>query len=302
MLATGARVRKLQVPGADLKGVYYLRSFSDVQAIRDHAKAGQRAVVVGGGYIGLEAAASLRKLGLEVTLLEAMPRLLQRVTAPVVSALYARVHDEEGVKVQTGAVVRSFEGSDQVQAVVTEDGQHLPADLVIVGVGVIPATELAQEAGLEVRDGIVVNEFAVTSDPDILAIGDCTSHYNPLYERWLRLESVQNASDQARTAAATVSGVNEPYNALPWFWSDQYDLKLQIAGLSQGFDRVVTRGDIESGRSFSAFYFSGDRLIAVDAVNRPKEFMISKRFLTERRSADPARVADESVELKDCFA
>ena len=174
-------------------------------------------------------------------------------------------------------------------------------DRVIIGVGVIPNVELAEEAGLTIDNGIAVNEFATTNDPDIVAAGDCTNHYNPIYDRKLRLESVQNATDQAKIAAKSICGKPEAYNALPWFWSDQYDLKLQIAGLSQGFDQVIIRGNSEQDRSFAAFYFSEGRFIAVDAINRPKEFMMSKRALTSGQTADPLKLADETIEIKDVF-
>jgi 3-phenylpropionate/trans-cinnamate dioxygenase ferredoxin reductase subunit len=301
-LATGARVRTLTLPGHDLGGVFYLRDLGDVDRIRGYIGPGKSAVIIGGGYIGLETAASLRKLGMEVTVLEALPRVLQRVTAPEVSAFYSRVHAQEGVNIVTEAAVDSLAGSDTVESVRLADGTVLPADIVVIGVGVLPATELAETAGLEVDNGIVVDEFARTSDPDIVAAGDCTNHYNAIYDRRLRLESVQNATDQAKTAASTLCGRLEAYNALPWFWSDQYDLKLQIAGLSQGFDRVVMRGSSENGRSFAAFYFAGNRLLAVDAVNRPKEFMMVRKALTAGLAADPDRLADETVDIQQAFA
>ena len=301
VLATGAQVRKLSSPGAALRNVFYLRDIADVHALRRAIAPDKRAVIVGGGYIGLEAAASLRKLGMRVTVVEAQSRILQRVTAPEVSAFYSRVHTEEGVEIVTGVSIEAIEGDEAVAAVLLADGRRLDADIVIVGVGVTPATGLAQAAGLTVDNGIVVDEYARTSDPDIFAIGDCSRHFNPIYGRWLRLESVQNATDQARTAALALCAKPTPYRALPWFWSDQYDLKLQIAGLSEGFDYVVLRGDPANGRSFSTFYFSAGRLIAVDAVNRPKDFMLGKRCLAAQQSADPLRIADESIDIKDCF-
>ncbi|RDK10108.1 NAD(P)/FAD-dependent oxidoreductase [Cupriavidus lacunae] len=301
VLATGARARKLDVPGASLPGVYCLRTVGDVGGIRQSIGAGKRVVMIGGGYIGLEAAASLRTAGMQVTVLEAMPRLLQRVTAPEVSAFYARVHAEEGVEIVTQAVVAGIEGVKAVQAVRLRDGRTIPADAVIIGVGVVPVTELAEAAGLRVDDGILVDEFGTTSDRDIFAVGDCSNHHNPIYGRRLRLESVQNATDQARTAALALCGKGLPYRALPWFWSDQYELKLQIAGLCTGYDQVVLRGSASEGRSFSAFYFREGRLIAADCINRAKEFMVTKRFLAEGRSADMARIADESIDIKDCF-
>jgi 3-phenylpropionate/trans-cinnamate dioxygenase ferredoxin reductase subunit len=299
VLTTGARVRKLNIPGSDLAGVLYLRTLGDVNLIKSFVVKDKKAVIIGGGYIGLETAASLRKLGMKVTVLEAMPRVLQRVTAPEVSAFYTRVHGEEGVEIVTDTVAKSFEGEKHVEAVVCENGARYEANMVIVGVGVIPCTELAEEAGLEVNNGIVVDEYARTSDHDILAAGDCSYHYNPIYERHLRLESVQNANDQAIVAANTICGNLKPYSALPWFWSDQYDLKLQIAGLNQGYEKVIIRGDIESSRSFAAFYMLEGRLLAVDAVNKPQEFMMGRRLITEKVQLDEAKLADPSVPMKE---
>ena len=300
-LTTGARVRKIPFTGSELAGVFYMRDLNDVKQTHKFTAPGKSAVIIGGGYIGLETAASLRKIGMKVTVIEAMSRVLQRVTAPEVSAFYTRVHTEEGVDIRTEAGVDAIVGEKHVEGVRLADGTTVPADLVIIGVGVIPNIELAEAAGITIDNGIAVNEFATTNDPDIVAAGDCTNHYNPIYDRKLRLESVQNATDQAKIAAKSICGKPEAYNALPWFWSDQYDLKLQIAGLSQGFDQVIIRGDSEQGRSFAAFYFSEGRFIAVDAINRPKEFMMSKRALTSGQIADPLKLADESIEIKDVF-
>lgn len=299
VLTVGARVRKVDIPGIDLEGVFYLRDINDVQQIRHFTDKAKSAVIVGGGYIGLETASSLRKLGMEVTVLEAMPRVLQRVTAPEVSNFYSRIHSEEGVNIVTDTQVEAIVGDNDVEAVVCSDGTRYPADLVVVGVGVIPNTELASSAGLAVDNGIVVDEYARTSDEDILAAGDCTSHFNPIYGRQMRLESVQNAIDQATVAAKTVCGELQSYSALPWFWSDQYDLKLQIAGLNQGYTDVVIRGDIEGSRSFAAFYLRDDKLLAVDAVNRPKEFMLGKKLIAGDIDVDVTLLGDDSVELKE---
>ena len=301
VLATGAQVRRLTVPGSDLPGVCYLRSRDDVLAIRQRLHDDARIVIIGGGYIGLETAAALRTSGHHVTVLEAQSRVLQRVTAEAISQFYTRVHREEGVVIELGAQLAAITGEDAVNGVVLADGRHLPADLVIAGIGVVPCTDLAQAMGLTVNDGIIVDAHGRTSHPDIHAAGDCTRHHHALYDRSLRLESVQNASDQARAVAQSICGKPQPYQALPWFWSDQYDLKLQIAGLSAGYDRVVVRGRTDEGRGFSAFYFQGERLLAIDAINRPKDFIIGKRLLSEGRRADPVRLADPDNELSSCF-
>jgi 3-phenylpropionate/trans-cinnamate dioxygenase ferredoxin reductase subunit len=302
-LTLGARPRTIALPGCERENVLYLRSQEDVDGIRRCIGRHKRAVIIGGGYIGLEAAAALRSTGMEVTVLEALPRVLARITTPQVSAFYQRVHAEHGVEIVVDTCVEEIEGGAAAEAVVCAGGRAFPADLVIIAVGILPNTELAAAAGLEVvADGIAVDEFACTSDPDIVAAGDCTYHYNAIYGRRVRLESVQNAHEQASVAAATVCGKREPYNALPWFWSDQYDLKLQIAGLSHGHDEAVVRGDVEHGRSFAVFYLREGRLLAVDAVNKPQEFMLGKRLITGGQPVDRARLADERASLKDLIA
>jgi 3-phenylpropionate/trans-cinnamate dioxygenase ferredoxin reductase subunit len=298
-LTLGAYPSTIPLTGTDKYGVHYLRKLADVEQIRPFIGEGKSAVIIGGGYIGLEAGAVLRQTGMTVTVLEALPRVLQRVTAPVVSTFYQRLHDEEGLWVVTSALVTSIEGEDQVERVHCADGSQIDADLVIIAVGVLPNTDLAARAGLDVEDGILVDEFARTSDPDIVAAGDCTRHFNPIYQRRVRLESIQNAMDQAKTAAATLNGDPQPYHALPWFWSEQYDVKLQIAGLSQGYDNVVLRGDPETGRSFAVFYFAGERLLAVDAINRPGEFMMGKKLLLAGARVDKEKLADESIPIKN---
>ena len=302
VLATGARARALPIPGSELDGVHQLRNAEDVLAIRRRVASGRDAVIVGGGYIGLETAASLRQAGMNVTILEAQSRVLQRVTSAEISAFYQRVHREEGVRILSDARITEIQGKGSVQAVCLNGQPALPADLVIVGVGVTPETSLAEAAGLDVDDGIVVNEFGETSAPGIYAVGDCTRHYNPIYKRWLRLECIQNATDQAKTVAAALTGNPAPYSALPWFWSDQYDMKLQIAGLSQGADNIVLRGEVARGRSFSAFYFKGARLLACDAVNRPIDFSVSKKIISQSLPVSADAVADESLDLRSLVA
>lgn len=298
-LATGSRVRRVEIPGVELAGIHYLRDAADVEGIKAGTGEGKKAVIVGGGYIGLEAAAVLRGLGMEVTVLEMMERVMQRVTAPEVSAFYQRVHAEEGVQIHCGTGVSAFTGTDRVEKVQCSDDSEFAADLVVIGVGILPNVELAESAGLEVNNGIVVDEYARTSDPDIVAAGDCTHHHNIHYDRHIRLESVQNATDQARIAAMCLCGKLQSYDSLPWFWSDQYDLKLQIAGLSQGYDEVVIRGDIEGSRSFAAFYLQDGVIISVDAVNRAPEFMMGKRLISNRLCPNPERLADESVPVRE---
>lgn len=298
-LCTGSRVRTVNLPGVELPGIHYLRDLKDVDGIRGDVVEGKSAVIVGGGYIGLETAASLKKLGMKVTVLEMAPRVLARVTAPELSEFYTRVHKEEGVDIKTGVAVAAFEGNGRVEKVTCADGSSFPADLVVIGVGIIPNVELAQTAGLEVDNGVVVDEFGRTSDPNIVAAGDVTNHYNGIYKIRLRLESVPNATDQAKSAAAAICGTEKLYCTLPWFWSDQFDLKLQIAGLSQGYDQVIIRGDKDNGRSFAAFYLREGRLIAADCVNRPPEFMIAKKALSTGAAINLETLHDESVPPKE---
>lgn len=301
ILATGARVRHLRIPGADLPHVLYLRDTKDVDAIRARIAPGQRAVIIGGGYIGLETAASLRKRGMDVTLLEAQPRILQRVTSEQMSDFYRRVHTEEGVEIIEDCLAAEITQADHGLNVHTACGRKFDAHLVVIGIGVIPNTELAEFSGLDIGDGIEVNGFCQTSDPDIYAIGDVSHHYNPLYERHIRLESVPNATEQAKVVASHIIGKPKPYNALPWFWSDQFDLKLQIAGLSEGYDTVLMRGDPDGSRSFAAYYFKGDRLLAVDAVNAPRDFMIARMALSQGRTLDKAKLTGSDTDLKSAL-
>lgn len=294
-LCTGARARRLPTPGVDLPGIHYLRTAADVELIRAATASGRRVVIVGGGYIGLETAASLRSLGMNVTVLEATERVLQRVTAPEVSAFYTRIHNGEGVDIRTHALVEAFSGDGRVQQVVLADGEPIPADLVIVGVGVVPNTELASAAGLSVDNGIVIDDQARTSDPDIVAAGDCTSHTMARYGSRIRLESVPSAGEQAKIAAATICGKHSAIAALPWFWSDQYDLKLQIAGLNAGYDEVLLSGDPSRERDFSCFYFREGELIAADCVNRPRDFMSSKRAISQQLRVDRSELLAGSI-------
>ncbi|MFQ5982084.1 MAG: NAD(P)/FAD-dependent oxidoreductase [Woeseiaceae bacterium] len=298
VLAIGAHPRHIDLPGVELAGVHYLRTIEDVDRIREEFGPDRRLVIIGAGYIGLEVAAVATQLGLDVTVVEMLDRVMSRVVSPPVSEFYQKEHADHGVKLLLSTAIRAFSGDGHVHAVDLADGTQIPADLIIVGIGVVPNTELAADAGLEVSNGIVVDDRCRTTDPDIYAIGDCTYHPSELLGRPVRLESVHNALEQAKTAAAILCGEDQRYAEVPWFWSDQYDLKLQIAGLSQDYDQTVIRGD-PSERSFSCAYLKGGRLIAVDAINRPKDFMQSKKLIAEKAVIDADVLGRADVELKD---
>lgn len=302
ILALGARARRLPpLPGSDLAGIHYLRNVHDVQEIQEDLAEGRNLVIIGAGYIGLEVAAVAVQRGLHVTVIEMLDRVMKRVVAPQISEFYEREHRAHGVELKLQTGIEGFGGRDRVEGVMLAGGGTVPADLVVAGIGIVPNTELAARAGLEVADGIVVDDRCRTADPNIYAIGDCTMHPNSLIGRSVRLESVQNALEQARTAAANVCGEDARYAEIPWFWSDQYDLKLQIAGLSQGYDRAILRGD-PATRSFSCVYLLGDRILAVDAVNSPKDFLQSKKLIADRARMDLARLPDAALELKNLVA
>jgi 3-phenylpropionate/trans-cinnamate dioxygenase ferredoxin reductase subunit len=299
ILAIGSQVRKLEIPGSSLEGIHYLRNIDDVLKMREGFQPGARMVIIGAGYIGLEVAAVAVTRGLKVTVVEMADRVMSRVVAPEISAFFEKVHREAGVDIRCGREPDStLVGDQKVEALRSSDGTELPADMVVAGIGIEPAVGIAEAAGLEVDNGIIVDEYCRTSDPCILAIGDCTNHPNNILGRRLRLESVHNAQEQAKTASATVCGKLHPYNQVPWFWSDQYDLKLQIVGLSGEHDSVVLRGDPES-RSFAAFYMKGDLLIAVDAVNSAREFMLSKKLIACGARLEPEILADCDMPFKD---
>ena len=298
VLALGSRVRKIDVDGGDLDGVNYLRSIADVECIRASMNGAEHIVIVGAGYIGLEVAAVARQLGHSVTVLEMADRVMSRVVSPAVSEFFQAYHARHGVELLLSTGLQAFVGRDRVEAVITSDGRAIPADAVVVGVGILPNTRLASAAGIDVQDGIVVDERCRTSDDRIYAIGDCTSHPNGIYGRRIRLESVHNALEQAKTAAANICGDNLEYSQVPWFWSDQYDLKLQIAGLSDGYDDAIVRGDPQSG-SFACVYLREGTLIACDAINAPRDFMQSKNLIAARCRPDATQLADPEIPLKD---
>jgi 3-phenylpropionate/trans-cinnamate dioxygenase ferredoxin reductase subunit len=295
ILTTGARVRRLPLPGAKLPGVFYLRGIADVDEIRPSLSAGAKLAVVGGGYIGLEVAAVAAKRGLQVTVIEAAERVMARAVTPALSAFYEAEHRAHGVAFLMGAIAKGFAGATRAERVITDRGE-VPADLILVGVGVVPNCELAQEAGLVCDNGISVDVFAATSDPDIYAAGDCTSHPGFAGGR-VRLECVQNAIDQARFAAMAIMGKPLPYHEVPWFWSDQYDLKLQIAGLMHAGDLAVMRGDPKL-RKFSVFHLRDGVVAAVEAVNAAPDYIIGRKLIAARARVEPARLADMAVPIK----
>ena len=298
VLAIGGHARPIPVPGATLAGVHVLRTMADVTAIRAAIKPGVRVAIVGAGYIGLECAATFRKLGLEVTVIEMMDRVMCRVVAPEMSRFYHGEHEAHGVRVLTHKRVGAFTGVDKVTGVECTDGTKINADLVIVGIGLVPNQDIAAAAGIACDDGIVVDENCRTSDPSVYAVGDCSRHPSPRYGRSIRLESVDNAFEQAKSAAANLCGKTTVHDKTPWFWSDQYELKLQIVGLSQHYDNVVMRGDPAS-RNFSCCYLRGGELIALDAVNHGKDFMAARKLIAERARPDPAKLADPNLGLRD---
>ena len=299
ILATGARNRVLPVTGAELEGVRYLRTVDEASAIKQRLVPTQKVVIIGGGFIGLEIAASARALGKDVVVLEALPRLMARAVAPVVSEFFLEAHRREGVEIRLGARVVSFHNSGgRVSGVVLEDGTTLPADLVVIGIGVVPNSELAHEAGLTTSNGIAVDEYLRTSDENIFAIGDCAEYPDAHGGGRVRLESVQNTVDHAVAVARTIVGKPAPYTAVPWFWSDQFDLRLQMVGFSFGFDLTVIRGMMES-RKFSVFYFRNRQLLGIDSINRPTDHLAGRKLIAARKPVTPEQAADEAVNLKD---
>ncbi len=294
-LTTGSTPRRLPAAiGGDLQGVYTVRTLADVDAMQPEFAPGRRLVIVGGGYIGLEAAAVAAKLGLDVTVLEMAPRILQRVASPETSDYFRALHTAHGVKILESTGLDRLLGDTRVTGARLASGQEIAADFVIVGVGIVPDTALAEAAGLAIENGIKTDEHGRTSDPQIWSAGDCASF--PWQGGRLRLESVGNAIEQAEVVADNIMGAATPYIAHPWFWSDQYDTKLQIAGLNTGYDRIVTRGP--EGEAVSFWYYRGDTLLAVDAMNDPRAYMVGKRLIEMGKSPDPVAITDPATQLK----
>ena len=295
VLTTGSIPRRLPAAiGGDLKNVFVVRDLADADAMASHFVEGARALIVGGGYIGLEAAAVAAKLGVKVTLVEMSDRILQRVAAPETSDYFRKLHSEHGVDLREGVGLSRLTGTEEVTGAELTDGTTLDIDFVIVGVGIAPATDLAEAAGIAIENGIRTDAQGRTSAPHVWAAGDCASF--PYKGGRIRLESVPNAIDQAEAVAENIMGANKDYVAKPWFWSDQYDVKLQIAGLNTGYNRIVSRTG--QGRTASFWYYSDDQLLAVDAMNDPRAYMIGKRLIEAGKSADPAAVADPAADLK----
>ena len=297
LLTTGARVRKLPIPGARLPGVHYLRHIDESLAIRERFGEGARLVVIGGGFIGLEATAAARARGCTVVVLEVAELLLNRVVAPEIGRFYEDLHRANGVDIRTGVKVLELTGERHVEAVACDGGETIPADFVIVGIGVEPETGLAEEAGLAVDNGIVVDRYGRTSDEHIYAAGDATNHPNELLGRRVRLESWQNAQNQAIAVARVMCGGAEPYQELPWFWSDQYGLNLQMIGMPTDWDALVIRGDMASHK-FAAFYLHAGAIIGANAVNSPRDLRVARMLMEQGARPDPSALADPDIPLK----
>ena len=297
LLATGGRARRLPLPGAECAAIHYLRDIRDVDSIRGKVFSGAKLVIVGGGYIGLEVASAGTKLGVEVTVLEMESRVLARVTSARMSAYYEHLHAGRGVRIVTGARAARFEELGERVRVHCADGKAFEADIVIIGAGILPQIELAEAAGLACENGILVDEHCATSDPDIYAAGDCTNHPNPLLGRRLRLESVPNAMEQARVCADNMCAKPATYAAIPWFWSDQFELKLQMAGFSTGADEEVQRGDAAEN-AFAVFYLKSGQIIAVECVNTPREFMAARKLIESGKQVSARQLADLNTPLQ----
>jgi 3-phenylpropionate/trans-cinnamate dioxygenase ferredoxin reductase subunit len=303
ILALGARARRLPLPGVELDGVLELRSAADADRLKAALQPGARLAVIGGGYIGLEAAASARALGAEVIIIERESRVLARVACPILSEFFQNFHRAQGVTIEVDAQVAALEGlGGRISGVRLGDGRFIPCDAALIGVGAVANDELARDAGLTCQNGIVVDLAARTDDPAIFAIGDCTSRPLPLYARSGRLESVPNALEQAKQAAAMICGKPAPAPEVPWFWSDQYDLRLQIAGMPFDTSEIVVRGDLAAGK-FALFHLQPDGTVqAVEAVNAAPEFMGGRRIIAKRKRLTRARIEDMSISMQELAA
>ena len=298
VFATGSSVRKLDFPGKDLNSIHYLRGLDDALSIKKDLQATQNIVVVGAGYIGLEVAAIAAKQNKSVTVIEMADRVMNRTVDPQISDYYLNLHQKNGVTFKFNTSLKEIIGTNNPEKVVCSDGSEVAADMVVIGAGIMPNVELAENAGLSCDNGIVVNEFGKTDHADIYACGDCTNHPNKLLNKKIRLESVHNAMEQSKTVASSIINKSLAYNQIPWFWSDQYDHKLQIVGLSGDHDKVVIRGDMSEAK-FMLFYTKDDKLIAVDAVNNSKEFLICKKLVANKVTIKPDEISNPATNLND---
>ena len=298
LVTLGARARRLSLPGSDHPRVLYLRDIADSLALRDKLGAGTRLVIIGAGFIGLEAAAAARKHGAQVTVLEFQREPLLRVAAPEIGRFVADLHRRNGVDVRTGIAVASIEAENDALRVVTNAGDRIPADFVLAGIGAQPNAEIAKDAGLAVEDGIVVDALGRTSDPAIFAAGDVTRHHNPLLGRRLRLEAWQNAQNQAAAVAKVIAGGTTAHSEIPWFWTDQYDMNLQMCGAPESWDGLVWRGT-PGDKAFTVFYMDKAKPVAVNTINNGRDMRFARELIARGRAVDPARLADMSVKLQD---
>ena len=299
----GSKVKKIP-QSEQFSNMFYLRNAADAMRIQSSFSGKKRAVIIGAGYIGLEVSAVLREKGIKVTVIDIAERILERVTSPYLSQYMRTIHEEHGVRFMLQTGVSHFDGGKRAEFVVCDNGERLACDIVIIGIGITPNISVAKESGLNVETGIIVNERCQASEEDIYAAGDCTEHYNCFYDRVITLESVQNANDQARCAASNIAGKEQSYESIPWFWSDQYNMKIQMVGLQNSEDDVVVRGNLTSPNKngLSLFYMKESRIVAADCVNRPKEFASAKQLIQSRMKLDASKIRDESIdpfEFKD---
>ena len=299
----GSTVKKIP-QSEQFANVFYLRNAADAMRIQSSFSGKKRAVIIGAGYIGLEVSAVLREKGIKVTVIDIAERILERVTSPYLSQYMRTIHEEHGVRFMLQTGVSHFDGGKRAEFVVCDNGERLACDIVIIGIGITPNISVAKESGLNVETGIIVNERCQASEEDIYAAGDCTEHYNCFYDRVITLESVQNANDQARCAASNIAGKEQSYESIPWFWSDQYNMKIQMVGLQNSEDDVVVRGNLTSPNKngLSLFYMKESRIVAADCVNRPKEFASAKQLIQSRMKLDASKIRYESIdpfEFKD---
>ena len=297
VIATGTIPRKIDVEKKISDKIFYLRSIDDVLNIREKIKESKKVTIIGGGYIGLEVAAIINNLGLQVTIVEMASRILERVTSETISSFYTKVHRQAGVEVLTNTSVEGLSENNNGIEVITSNGGII-SDFVIVGIGVLPCDTLAFESGIEVKNGIIVDEFCKTSNDSVFSAGDCTMHPNNFYNKNIRLESVHNAIEQGKTVATSIIGEKTAYNQVPWFWSDQYETKLQIVGLLDNYDDIIVRGDKEK-QSFAVFYLKDNAIIASDCINRPAEHMMSRKLISEKVLIDKDRLLDETIPIKE---